>query len=229
MNTTHDLHWLDVTLVVTLILAALYGARRGLLRQTGQLISYVAAYYLAVGWHPALDSAFRTNLKEVSDQVSRLHTFLLGFFITYLLFFIGSCLIHHIIRSLSKKADSQADTLDLLGLKPLDRLLGATVSMIVFWLLLGGALLGLSSLADEKLKGKLAGSQLKPYLVQGMHAILQAVPERCREDFQEAMRRLEKSGHTLAKELATEGVQQGTDKLRNISEGLDQASQMTRR
>lgn len=223
MNSLHDFHWFDVCIVAALVIAALIGARRGLLRQTGRLAAYVVAFYVALWLHGRVDAFLRTHLAEVADKVSELHSFLATYVMTYFVYFMGSRFLHKLVRCFSEKKKSNADTLDILGLKPIDRLLGAAVGALAMCLLIGGGLIGLGSISNEQVSAQLAGSKLAPRLVQDMHAILNAVPERKRAEFTQALARLEQAGRSLATDLTAEGVQRGTDHLGTALNGVEYA------
>lgn len=116
------------------------------------------------------------------------------------------------------KKDGEA--IEALGLKPLDRLLGAGVGVVAAGLLVGAGLLALGSSTDPKVHEKLAGSKLTPYVVERMRMVLAAIPDACREDFLQALRRLDNAAQIVAVDLTTDNLRSATQRMNQVSEGV---------
>jgi uncharacterized membrane protein required for colicin V production len=149
MNTIATLHWLDAAIVLALVLGAALGARRGVLRQTFQLALYVVSFYAAAYLHGPVDSFVRTHLKEVADAVPRLQSFLAAFVVSYLTLFVITRLARRAVKAVVLKPSDPQNTsaIEAVGLKPIDRLLGAGLGTLVASLIVGAVLMGLTSWA----------------------------------------------------------------------------------
>jgi uncharacterized membrane protein required for colicin V production len=221
MNQQPDFHGLDVVIVAAFAVGTLIGASRGVFRQTVRVVVSVAAFYLALTLHGPVEWFLRNHLTQVAPDVSRLHSLLATFLATYVVTLLGSRLIRKLLRSLHRS--EKDEPIEALGLKPLDRLLGAGVGALTAGLLVGAALLGLGSISDPALQSRLAGSQLMPPMVQAMRQVLQGVPESCRDEFVQALRRLEDAARATAVDLTTEELRKATERINGLTEGAERA------
>lgn len=214
MNLMQQYHWLDVAIVTVIGIGALIGARRGVFRQTARLISYVVAFYLALPLHDPVEMLLRTHLTQVSPKVSKLQSFLATYLVTYIVTLIGMALVRKLLRALSRSEKGCA--IEALGLKPLDRLLGAGMGMIAAALVVGGSLLALGSVEEPKVREAIAGSKLMAPVTQKMQQVIQAIPESVRQDALQSLQRLEAGARTIAAELAAEKLRNGTNYIGQI-------------
>ncbi|MFO0865711.1 MAG: CvpA family protein [Gemmataceae bacterium] len=208
-------HGIDIAIVAALIVGASAGASRGVFRQTVTIVFFVASFYAAMLLHDPVEHLLRTRLQEVQANVTRLHSFLASFLATYVVTLVGSSLLRKIVNNLGTKPGG--DAIESLGLRPLDRFLGAGVGVIAAGLLIGAGLLALGSVDKPEVRSQLAGSKLTPIMVERMRIVVASIPESCREDFVRAMRRLEGTAHVIATDLATDRLNQSVDGIQKAS------------
>lgn len=225
MSLLETTHWLDISLVAVVVVGAAIGAWRGVLRQTVRLITYVISFYLTMHLHEPVEAFIKTRLQEVADEISRTHSFLATLMGVYLGLYLVTLLGERVLKALFLRPTDREinSTLDVVGLRPLDRFLGACLGTIVAALLVGALLLSISLKPDAQIEKELAGSRLRPHVLKNMQEVLVAVPESYKAELQAALERLRQASVKVATEVTKDGMHQAAKKAENAAKKVEQA------
>jgi uncharacterized membrane protein required for colicin V production len=218
MSALEGIHWLDATIVVVLVLGALLGACTGALRQLVRLATYVAALYAALHLHEPVAEFLAVQFREpgflrgsapAGLSGPRVASFAGTLFVVYLGLFTVTVLFQKAVKALFSQGRGTA--IKALGLQTLDRLLGAAVGAVLAAILTGTAVLGLSLYPDQRVQTSLAGSQLRPAFLKGARAALAAIPQKHRNELNDALRWLDQAARGLGQDLRSQGPHDAAD------------------
>jgi len=217
-----DMHWLDITILSIVGLAMLLGALSGFLRQVICLICYLIACYGAVYGSEPLAEQLGQVIKTPFSIVPRLVAFALIFVGLVLGLWVARLLIGQIIKAFRSKETDKTPKVPL-GLKILDRLLGATVGGVLAALILLPIVLALDLVPSAEFRTKLAGSTIRPVFQQTAVFIESSIPQRFKDEFKEAWDRVQRSTREAVTNLGGEALQQGTELLNQAGRGIEEA------
>ncbi len=222
MESLAQMHWLDGTILAMLALGALLGARSGVARMVLRLIAYVAAVYGAIYLSAPLTQFLRTHLTEVRHEIPQLFSFVGTFLAVYVTIWATPIVLKNLLQSLkvlptNKRID---EAVELVGLKPLDRLIGAGVGAIFVALVMGTLLFGSAQSNDSAVHADLDGSKLRPILVSTVEKVLVAIPQEDKDALVAALKRLEQEMIKLAAGLGLEAADNAIRKVESASKPL---------
>jgi membrane protein required for colicin V production len=183
------MHWLDITLLVVLGIGALFGARSGLLWQIARIVTFGVAIYVCLYYHDYAASLIAPYLMEGTPPTV---STVAGYIVT----FLGVYLVLYVITLILEKALKAAK------LKTMDRLLGAGLGILKAALLAGAVLMGAAVFGTPKTDAVLAESRLAPVFLQGMRAVIVAVPQDYKDQLAAALERIKQTGIDRAQELS---------------------------
>jgi uncharacterized membrane protein required for colicin V production len=197
----------------------LIGAWRGVLRQTVRLITYVVSFYATLYLHDPVVEFIRAHLREVADQIPPLQSFLATWLAAYLAVFAVTAAFQRGLKKLFLKPEDCQITsaLDAVGLRPLDRWLGAGVGAVVATLLAGVGLFGLALQNDPGVETQLAGSRLRPHVLRATQAVLVAVPAEQQKALADAV---EAAFVSVGRDVTTQTTRQATEKIEKTTEAI---------
>jgi membrane protein required for colicin V production len=149
---------LDWIFAAVLLLSMLMGAWRGLVYEVLSLINWIAAF--AVAQWLALDVALRLPMSGASDMVR----YAAGF----VLVFIASVMLGGLIAAVVRKL------IATVGLRPVDRVLGAVFGLTrgLLLLLLGTALVNMTPLKDSSAWQESVGARAALVVLKGLKPVL---------------------------------------------------------
>jgi uncharacterized membrane protein required for colicin V production len=219
MNMLQSIHWLDASLVSVAAAGALVGAWRGVLRQTVRLVTYVISFYATLYLHDPVVEFIRAHLREVADQIPQLQSFLATWLASYLAVFAVTVVFQRGLKKLFLKPEDRQITtaLDAVGLRPLDRWLGAGVGAVLATLLAGAGLFGLALQNDAQVEAHLAGSRLRPQVLRVTQAVLVAVPAEQQKALANAV---EAAFVSVGRDVTAQTARQATEKIEKATEVL---------
>jgi membrane protein required for colicin V production len=182
------MHWLDITLLIVLGIGALFGARSGLLWQIARIVTFAVAIYVCLYYHDFATSLITPYLMEGTPAtVATVAGYVITFLSVYLVLYGITLILERALKAAK--------------LKTMDRLLGAGLGMLKAGLLAGAVLMGAAVFGTPKTDEVLAGSRLAPVFLQGMRAVVVAVPQDYKDQLAASLERIKQAGMDRAQEL----------------------------
>jgi uncharacterized membrane protein required for colicin V production len=221
-------HWLDIAIVVLLALGGMMGAVSGLLRQIVWLVTYVTSVYAAIWFHQPVAFFLKDKLDgampETSPLVASPLSYGLTFFATYLALIMLTALFTRSIRAFSRRATDPGvqKATRALGPRVLNRLLGAVVATALTSQILGAIFTGLALCPNAHIEARLAGSELRPPLVRSVQAVIVAIPQKYKDELNQAVVRLKQTGTTVTGELLGQRMHQLSGEVNSFATELQQ-------
>jgi membrane protein required for colicin V production len=170
--------WLDIVLVLVMLVGGLLGLRSGLLWQVARIVIFAAAIYACIHYHGHAVKFLSENFDGLASETSSL--------LAYVVTFLGVCLAGFLITFVLESF------LRATNLKPLDRVLGAIFGIVKTALLCGGLLTGGMLYGSEKTRDMVGESNFAPPLLKGMSLVLAAVPEKVKQDLDDALEKMKR-------------------------------------
>jgi uncharacterized membrane protein required for colicin V production len=228
VNWLQKYHWLDITIVVVVLIGALIGTKSGVMRQIVRLVNYVISVYATLYFHEPVRAFLKTCLTEVQPVFPKLLSCVLVFLAVYLTLFSINGLARKAVLAMRLKlaAGEIENTVEAVGLGPLDRLLGAGVGVVLAGLLLGAGLLGVAIAHDEQIDAAVRGSQLRPPLMRSVEAVLIAVPQQYKDELSDALKRFESTGTQMLGDLTAEGMHNASRRIKGATDTLQKMQKM---
>lgn len=158
------MHWFDSTILVLLLISAVFGAWSGLLMQVFRMVGFGLASYATMTLHDwAADKLHTWCMADAEPQVCHVVAYGVVFVAVFSLIFGVTLLIKRVIQ--------------VAKLQFYNRLLGALLAMGKMTLLLGLICFGLQSLPFDETRQLVDASTAAPYLARGMGHIVHTLPE----------------------------------------------------
>lgn len=181
------MHWLDITLLIVLALGALLGARSGLVWQVARLVTFGVAFYVSIYYHGQAADLLRTYVSETSPFVLSALSYVVTFLGVYFVLYLVTLALQRALRATK--------------LKTLDRVLGAGFGLLKVTLLVGAVLLLVALYSTPQTDAAMADSKIAPVLLEGMRAVVVAVPQDYKDQLNSSLERIRKEGAQRADQL----------------------------
>lgn len=204
-----DIHWVDAVLFIGVGFGVLLGAIGGLVRQLIRLGIFVAAVYGAAEYH----GFTRTRLTELVGTDVPL---IVAIAVTFLVILVGLVVALALIRRLLAAMLPAWVQVPLAGLRWVDALLGAAVAGLVVYLAIGAALLGLEMSPWAGAHDLTAGSRWGGTCMRTTAEIVDAIPQRDKDELAAVLERAKRAGINQAGEASGAGARQLSGRLREI-------------
>jgi uncharacterized membrane protein required for colicin V production len=224
LQTLQSIHWLDAVIVGVLLLGALIGLWRGVLKQLVRLVQYVASVYASLYFHEPVGEFLKGTLTEVTAAIPRVLSYAVVFLGSYLTLWLIQRLVMRVARKLYlQPTGAEVDAaVTYVGLRPVDKLLGAAVGLVVAALLTGGALMAAAMTQNSDVARAVAGSRLSPYLVEQTHKVLVAVPADYKQELNESLVRFREVGLAAVGETLGDGLHGARQRVDAATKGMKQ-------
>lgn|GEM_PF-4844866 len=204
-----DIHWVDAVLFVGVGLGVLLGALGGLVRQLMRLGIFAAAVYGAAEYH----GFTRTRLTELVGADVPL---IVAVAVTFLAILVGLVIAVALVRRVFAAILPAWVRVPLAGLRWVDAGLGAAVAGLVVYLVIGAALLGLEMSPWGWAHNLTAGSRWGGTCMRTTAEIVDAIPQRDKDELAEVLERTKRVGINQAGEAGGSGARQFSGRLREI-------------
>ena len=169
--------WLDTAILAVLSVAAIFGARSGLVWQLARVLGLAASLYAAIAVNgPASALMQDVFLYGADPRLASLLAYVVVFLSVYLVICFVSCLIREGIQATP--------------LEPLDRALGAGLGVVKAAGVLAVVCWAAASLPHPKTHEIMEKSTLAPMLADGMEAVLLIIPSELKQDLWDGVHNL---------------------------------------
>jgi membrane protein required for colicin V production len=171
------MYWLDTVILAVLALAALWGARTGLVGQAARLVALGVAIFGAIRLNDRVTPLLAGALTDAPAWAAQALAYAAVFLVIYATLITITLLLEHGVEAAR--------------MQWMNRLLGAGLGAIKAGVVLGFFFLGLVTYLPEVSKETLDRSALAVSLTAGARKICDAIPEEYRENLRAQLRHLE--------------------------------------
>ena len=171
------MNWLDIAIMTILALAALLGARTGLVGQIARLAALVTGVYGAIRLNDRVSPLLAEAMPEAPDWLAQTLAYAFVFLVIYALLLTITLLLERGVKVASMQG--------------LNRFLGSALGAIKAGLILGLVFLALAAYLPDICGQTLQRSVLAHYLSGGAQRLVDAIPEEYKDGLRAQLRQLE--------------------------------------
>jgi len=171
------MHWLDTIIVAVLALAALLGARSGLVGQLARLVALVVAIFGAIRLNEQVTPVIASALTDAPAWLVQALAFAVVFLVIYAILLTITLLLERGVR--------------VARMQWLNRILGAGLGAGKAGLLLGLLFLAVASYLPNLSPEAIERSGLARFLTAGAQRAVDAIPDEYRESLRAQLEHLE--------------------------------------